>query len=61
MGSWQEKSEELENIRFLINNDIEIDGSKKVGSWQEKSGEFLKRRGKVLLGTLLLSLLPISL
>ncbi len=61
VGSWQEKSEELENLRFLINSDIEIYELKKVESWQEKSGEFLKRRGKVLLGTLLLSLVPISL
>lgn len=61
VGSWQEKSEELENFRFLINSDIEIYELKKVGSSGEKSGEFLKRRGRVLLGTLLLSLVPISL
>ncbi|OJV87440.1 MAG: hypothetical protein BGO34_10180 [Bacteroidia bacterium 44-10] len=32
-----------------------------VGSWEEKSGELLKKRGKVLLGTLFLTLLPVSL
>lgn len=61
VGSWEEKSGELENIRLLINSDITIDELKKVGSWEEKSGEFLKKRGKVLLGTLLLTLLPVSL
>lgn len=61
VGSWQEKSEELENIRLLINSNIALDELKKVGSWKEKSGELLKKRGKVLLGTLLLTLLPVSL
>jgi ATP-dependent DNA helicase RecG len=32
-----------------------------VGSWEEKSEELLKKRGKVLLGTLFLTLLPVSL
>ncbi len=61
VGSWEEKSRELENIRFLINSGITLDELKKVGSWEEKSGEFLKKRGKVLLSTLLLTLLPASL
>ena len=61
VGSWEEKSGELDNIRFLINSNITLDELKKAGSWEEKSGELLKRRGKVLLGTLLLTLLPVSL
>jgi predicted transcriptional regulator len=32
-----------------------------VGSWEEKSGELLKKRGRILLCTLLLTILPISL
>lgn len=32
-----------------------------MGSWEEKSGELLKKRGRILLGTLLLTILPISL
>jgi len=61
VGSWEEKSGELSDFRFLINKDITIDKLKKVGSWEEKSGELLKKRGRVLLATLLLSILPISL
>lgn len=49
------------NFRFLINNNLTINDLKKVGSWEEKSGELLKKRGRVLLGTLLLTILPISL
>jgi ATP-dependent DNA helicase RecG len=59
--SWLQKSEELSNFRFLINSNISIDKLKKVGSWEEKSGELLKKRGRILLGTLLLTILPISL
>jgi ATP-dependent DNA helicase RecG len=59
--SWLQKSEELSNFRFLINSNIPIDKLKKVGSWEEKSGELLKKRGRILLGTLLLTILPISL
>jgi ATP-dependent DNA helicase RecG len=59
--SWSQKSGELDNFRFLINSDISLDELKKVGSWDEKSGELLKKRGRVLLATLLLTILPISL
>jgi hypothetical protein len=61
VGSWLQKSEELSNFRFLINSNIPIDKLKNVGSWEEKSGELLKKRGRILLGTLLLTILPISL
>lgn len=59
--SWNEKSGEFENVRFLINNDLTIDELKKVGSWEDKSGELLKKRGRILLSSLLLAILPISL
>ncbi|WP_167616970.1 RNA-binding domain-containing protein [Maribellus sediminis] len=58
---WEKKSGELHKIRFLISSKIEIDKLKKVGSWEKKSVELLKKRGVVLLSTLLLSLDPISL
>lgn len=57
---WEQKSMELHQLRFLINNDIKIDQLKKVGSWKEKSGKLLKKRGKTILSTLLLTLEPIS-
>ncbi len=59
--SWKEKSREFEDFRFLINNALTIDDLKKVGSWEEKSEELLKKRGRVLLSTLILTILPISL
>jgi ATP-dependent DNA helicase RecG len=58
---WKEKSEELHKIRFLINNNIQLEQLEKVGSWIEKSGELLKKRGRILLSTLLLTLEPIRL
>jgi len=58
---WEEKSGELQGIRFLINNDIELEVLKNAGSWEEKSGELLKKRGRVILSTLLLTLLPTTL
>ena len=61
VGSWKEKSGGLANFRFLINNYVSIDELKKVGSWDEKSGELLKKRARVLLSTLLLTILPVSL
>lgn len=57
---WEEKSGELYKIRFLINNNIQIEQLKKVGSWEEKSGELLKKRGRIILSTLLLSLEPVN-
>lgn len=61
VGSWSQKSGELANFRFLINKEISLEELKKVGSWDEKSGELLKKRARVLLGTLLLTISPISL
>ncbi len=61
VGSWNQKSGELVNFRFLINNNKPIEEFKKVGSWDEKSGELLKKRGRILLSTLLLTILPASL
>lgn len=58
---WEEKSMELDKIRFLINNNLQIQKLKKVESWEEKSGELLKKRGRIILSTLLLTLEPISL
>ncbi len=58
---WEEKSGELPGIRFLIKNDIDLKMLKNVGSWEEKSGELLKKRGRVILSTLLLTLLPVKL
>ncbi len=61
VGSWQEKSEDLDRVRFLTNENTSLEKLKKAGSWQEKSGELLKKRGKVLLCTLLWAIQPISL
>jgi len=33
---------------------------KKAGSWEEKSGELLKKRGRIMLSALLLSLEPVK-
>lgn len=59
--SWKEKSGEFDDFRFLINNNINLEDLKKVGTWEEKSEELLKKRGRVLLSTLLLTILPIPL
>ena len=40
---------------------MEIEVLRNVGSWAEKSGELLKKRGRVILSTLLLTLLPTAL
>lgn len=61
VGCWADKSGELANFRFMINKDITADQLKKVGSWPEKSGKLLKKRARVLLSTLMLTLSPISL
>jgi len=61
VGSWAEKSGELPKVRFLKNNELSLSTLKKMGSWTEKSGELLKKRARVLLSTLMLSLSPISL
>jgi len=58
---WEQKSRELHQLRFLINNDIQIEQLKKVGSWEEKSAELLKKRGRTILCTLLLTLESVSL
>ena len=58
---WTQKSGEFPNIRFLTNKELTIEELKKVGSWVEKSGELLKKRARVMLSTLLLTLEPISL
>jgi len=52
---------ELQKVRFLIKSNVQIDELKKVGSWEEKSGELLKKRGRTILSTLLLTLEPVSL
>lgn len=59
--SWEKKSRELDKLRFLIINNIQIDKVRKAGSWEEKSGELLKKRGKTILGILILTLEPASL
>lgn len=61
VGSWGEKSGELEHLRFLINTSISTEELKKVRGGERKSGELLKKRGRVLLSTLLLAILAISL
>lgn len=58
---WGKKCRELPGIRFMIKNDVEIEVLRNVGSWEEKSGELLKKRGRVILSTLLLTLSPTSL
>lgn len=58
---WGEKSGELHSVRFLINNVLDTASLKKAGSWHEKSEELLKKRARVILGTLLLTLNPIKL
>ncbi len=60
VGSWAKKSGELPNLRFLIDSDLSLEELKKVGSWEEKSGKLLKKRARVLLSTLLLTLTPVS-
>jgi ATP-dependent DNA helicase RecG len=59
--SWSEKSKELQSLRFLLNKDLEIEDLKKVKSWSEKSKELLKKRSRVILAALLLSLMPTTL
>jgi hypothetical protein len=59
--TWHQKSEGFTNFRFLINKEITQEELKKEGGWEEKRGELLKKRGRVLLATLLLTILPISL
>ena len=58
---WEEKSRELHSLRFLINKDIQLEQLKKAGSWEEKSAELLKKRGRTILSTLLLTLEPVRL
>ncbi len=58
---WEEKSSELHKIRFLIKSGIELKALKNVGGWEEKSRELLKKRGRVTLSTLLLTLVPTTL
>ncbi|MDA3910634.1 MAG: hypothetical protein PF448_04665 [Bacteroidales bacterium] len=61
VSTWSEKSGDLPNFRFLINKELSLGKLKKVGSWTEKSGKLLKKRARVLLSTLMLTLTPISL
>jgi len=58
---WSEKSRDLNKLRFMIINNIKIDKFKKAGSWAEKGRELLKKRGKTILGILVLTLEPASL
>lgn len=58
---WEVKSRGLNKIRFLINSGIEIQRLKNMGSWNEKGGELIKKRGRIILSTLLLTLEPMSL
>jgi ATP-dependent DNA helicase RecG len=58
---WAQKSGEFPDLRFLINKELSIKELKRVGSWSEKSGELLKKRARILLSTLLLTLEPLSL
>ncbi|MDX9932925.1 MAG: putative DNA binding domain-containing protein [Bacteroidales bacterium] len=58
---WEVKSRGLDKIRFLINSGIEIQRLKNLGSWNEKGGALIKKRGRIILSTLLLTLEPISL
>ncbi|MEQ9186982.1 MAG: putative DNA binding domain-containing protein [Cryomorphaceae bacterium] len=61
VGTWLEKSEELNGLRFLTNKELSVEALKKVGTWEKKSGELLKKRGRVILSTLLLTLQPATL
>ena len=61
VGGWAQKSGEFPDVRFLTNKKLTIQELKQVGSWSEKSGELLKKRARVLLSTLLLTLEPITL
>jgi len=58
---WEEKSGEFHAVRFLLNKESDAASLKKVGSWQQKSEELLKKRARVILSTLLLTLNPIPL
>lgn len=58
---WEVKSRGLDKIRFLINSGIQIQRLKNMGSWDEKGGALIKKRGRIILSTLLLTLEPISL
>ena len=59
--TWAEKSGKLDKVRFLIDNDLEIEDFKKEGSLTEKGGRLLKKRGKVILQVLIALLQPMSL
>lgn len=59
--TWAEKSGKLDKVRFLIDNDLEIEDLKKEGSLTEKGGKLLKKRGKVILQVLIALLQPMSL
>lgn len=61
VGSWAKKSGVLAGVRFLTNKELTTAELKKVGSWPEKNRELLKKRARVLLSTLMLTLTPISL
>jgi len=51
--TWAEKSGKLDKVRFLIDNDLEIEDLKKEGSLTEKGGRLLKKRRKVILQVLI--------
>jgi len=61
VGSWAKKSGHFAGVRFMTNKELTAKELKNVGSWTEKSGELLKKRARVLLSTLMLTLTPVSL
>lgn len=60
MGGSSQKSGELSEKQVLTISDLEDGFPKKVGSSSQKSGELLKKRSRILLSSLLLTLVPVN-
>jgi ATP-dependent DNA helicase RecG len=59
--TWYEKGVNLGNVRFLIDNNLNIDDFKKEGTYEQKGVKLLKKRDKNILGTLIYSISPSTL
>lgn len=55
---WEQKGVKLNKVRFLINNNIQIEDIKKELSIEQKGVKLLKKRSKNILKTLLYLLIP---
>jgi ATP-dependent DNA helicase RecG len=59
--TWYEKGVKFDKLRFLINNNIQIEHLKKESTLPQKGVKLFKKRGQNILKTLVLLLLPMSL